>query len=99
MSAYLDVHVDDGDWFHVDPKDEGAIDAAVERWVASVGHADTLLDLTLRNGDTLRVKASTIKRWIHSTADGRMRGVEIDRDSEAEHKQNRANAGLFGDED
>lgn len=99
MSTYIDLHIEGDDWFHVQPEDEGAIDAAVERWAASVGHVDTLLDLTLRNGDSMRIKASAIKWWIVSTAEGRAKGVVLDKEADEEHKQNRANAGLFGDED
>lgn len=52
---------------HVDPGDEGALDAAVSRYLDSGGTRDELLCLTLAEGGAYRVRASQISSWYLST--------------------------------
>lgn len=89
---------DDTGYVLVDAGEEGSIDAAVERYVTSGGTVDTLLCVTLLDGSVYKVKASLVTAWYLSTPEGRMRGVEIEKQLGDEIKANRAAAGLFGDE-
>ena len=54
---------------HIDPADEGALDAAVSRYLDSGGTRDELLCLTLSEGGTYRVRASQVSSWYLSTPD------------------------------
>lgn len=99
MSAtYLNLFVGD-DEFMVLTTDEGQIDAALTRWLQSNHTADSLLDLTLVAGDSLRIRASQVDGWVCSTAAGRAKGILLDKEADDERKANRAAAGIFEDED
>lgn len=78
--------------------DEGSIDAAVERWVASGGTANALLCLTLLDGCTYRVKASEITSWFVTTPATRSRAVEMDKLLDDERQENRRAVGLYESE-
>jgi len=54
---------------HIDPSDEGALDAAVTRYLESGGTRDELLCLTLSEGGTYRIRASQVSSWYLSTPD------------------------------
>lgn len=97
--TFLKIYDSDGAYWCILSTEEGQVDAAVERWLSSAGTVDSLLDLTMVDGENLRVRASRIIGWTRSTPAGRAKGAEVEKQMEDERKANRAAAGLFDAED
>lgn len=94
IGTYIRVWDAQGGSADVDAADEGRIDAAVQRFIETGGHVDTVLDLTMLNGASYRVLASTIQSWIVSTPDTRLRQMELQKESEEEEREYRVALGL-----
>lgn len=92
--TYLKLETEDGTWL-VDPGEEPRIDAAVESLISSSGMRDSLLSITLLNGEQLRIRASDCNHWFVSTPDGRRKYWEINQALEADEKAAKAEAGIF----
>lgn len=76
VGTWLKVYSKSEIWtIHI--SEEWSVDAAVEQWIASGGHTDTLLSLELSGGDMLKILASTITAWMKSTPEGRRRELEF----------------------
>lgn len=86
-------------WVLAIPEEEPRIDAAVSQWIDSGGTRDTILRLTLVDGDTFTLRASTIDSWLLSTPEGRRRSHEWDKAAEDERREQRTAAGFPWDED
>lgn len=68
--TYLKLSTEEGTWL-VDPKEWNRLDAQVSAYIESAGSRDSLLSLTLLNGDELRVRASDCVSWFMSSPDSR----------------------------
>lgn len=74
----------------VEADEEGALDAAVTRYVESGRTRDDLLSLTMLTGPEYRVLASRVTSWYLSTPESRRRAIADQKardDEEREIKQ------------
>ena len=76
--TFVKVYSDDGGYVCAVPEDEPMLDAAVQAYLDSGETRDTLVHLTLLDGDRCVVRASHVTSWVTSTPDGRTRGAAID---------------------
>lgn len=75
-------------------EDEPRIDAAVQHFLDTGGHADTLLDLTMTSGASYRILASQVRSWMVSTPESRARSMELEKAHADEDREHRIAAGL-----
>lgn len=96
--TYVIVFEEGGDCANVVAEDETRLDCAVAAYLDSAGTRDSLVHLTLCNGERYTVRASTVKGWKVSTPEGRLRAIEYQQGLEEEHKSNRQALGIWENE-
>lgn len=79
---------------HIDPADEGTLDAAVTRYLDSGCTRDELLCLTLSEGGNYRVRVSLIAGWWLNTPEHCMRNLLRNEASKNAERERRATLGL-----
>lgn len=97
IGTYVVVFEEGGDNANVIAEDESRLDCAVSAYLDSAGTRDSLLHLTLCNGERYTVRASHIVGWKISTPEGRLLALEYQQGMEAEHKANRQALGIWED--
>ena len=92
LGTFIILWEEDGDETTLVASDETQLDTAVDQWLRE--ERDTMLHLTTLTGETYRVPASLVKKWVVSTPQGRLRSLELEQLHEAERKQHRNALGL-----
>jgi len=92
--SWLVVLEDDSTATHIDPADEGTLDAAVTRYLESGCTRDELLCLTLSEGGPYRVLASRVVGWWLNTPEHQMHNLMRKEAQKEAEKGRRAALGL-----
>lgn len=79
----------------IDPAEENHIDTAVTAYLESAGTRDSLLHLSMLDGDRYVIRASAVQSWMLSTPAGRRRNAELEKASDDEAKAVKADLGIF----
>lgn len=95
--VFLSVYDMQGGLASVEPGDEGRLDAAVTAYLDSGGTRDSLIHLTMTNGQRYAIRASAVQSWILTTPEGRLKSLEIEQASRQEEKANRMALGIWED--
>lgn len=95
--TYITVFDDQSGSASVVAEDEPRLDCAVAAYLDSGGTRDSLIHLTMTNGQRYVIRASAVQSWIVCTPEGRMRSLELQRASNEEEKANRAALGMWED--
>jgi len=100
MNAASYLRVWEGDSHYLcEVQEEPRVDAAVERWISSGRTNDTLLRLTMIDGDEVAILASRVTSWMVSTPEGRRRAIEWDAVYRSEREAMKQEAGIWDEAD
>jgi hypothetical protein len=95
--TYITVFDDQSGSASVVAEDETRLDCAVAAYLDSGGTRDSLVHLTMTNGQRYVIRASAVQSWIVCTPEGRLQSLALQRASVEEDRAHKQELGIWED--
>lgn len=93
IDAILTLWDNDDERIALVPEDEPQIDAAVANYLET--GRDAILHLTTSDGSAFRMLASSVKSWLVTTAEQRLRAITLEHALDTEVREARQSLGIW----